>query len=129
MYARTQQQAEVALMPGYAVKVCTYPGCSALTRDGSGRCDRHPKKAWTRPDAPERMRGRHLQNARCRLFMQNPLCVECERAGRTRLATIRDHRIPLAEGGADDASNEQGLCVACHALKTAQEAQRGMHRK
>jgi 5-methylcytosine-specific restriction enzyme A len=33
-----------------------------------------------------------------------------------------DHRIPLSMGGADDASNWQPLCHACHLEKTKEEA-------
>ena len=32
-----------------------------------------------------------------------------------------DHRVALADGGADDASNMQPLCTPCHTLKTARE--------
>jgi 5-methylcytosine-specific restriction protein A len=35
-----------------------------------------------------------------------------------------DHRIPLAEGGTDDASNLQWLCVDCHRQKTEREKAR-----
>ncbi len=41
------------------------------------------------------------------LFKRQPLCEECERMGVATEATIRDHRIPLAEGGLDDETNEQ----------------------
>ena len=34
------------------------------------------------------------------------------------LATQRDHIKPLAEGGADDHTNEQGLCDECHEDKS-----------
>jgi 5-methylcytosine-specific restriction enzyme A len=30
-----------------------------------------------------------------------------------------DHVLPLFKGGADDDTNRQGLCAACHAVKTA----------
>jgi 5-methylcytosine-specific restriction protein A len=69
--------------------------------------------------------GRKLQTMRTRLFESNPLCVECERQGRVTLATQRDHIKPLAEGGADDDSNVQGLCTACHSIKSKQESIRG----
>lgn len=36
-----------------------------------------------------------------------------------------DHIINVAEGGSDDDSNLQSLCVPCHQLKTAAEAARG----
>lgn len=43
-------------------------------------------------------------------------------------ATQRDHVIPLAEGGLDDETNEQGLCDACHDAKSHNEAARGRRR-
>ena len=46
--------------------------------------------------------------------------------GRTTPATIRDHVVPLAEGGHDVDANVQALCVACHDVKTqAEQAARG----
>lgn len=36
-----------------------------------------------------------------------------------------DHIINVAEGGSDDESNLQSLCVPCHQAKTAAEAARG----
>lgn len=62
------------------------------------------------------------------LFASNPLCAECERLGRVTLATQRDHVIPLAEGGADDDSNTQGLCFDCHEGKSLAESLRGRRR-
>jgi 5-methylcytosine-specific restriction protein A len=41
------------------------------------------------------------------------------------LWTVRDHVIPLAEGGPDNAENAQGLCENCHDRKTEQDAKRG----
>ena len=52
----------------------------------------------------------------------------CEAQGRVTLATQRDHIIPLAEGGADDVSNSQGLCKTCHEIKSKAEAARGIRR-
>ena len=55
----------------------------------------------------------------------NPLChgpdSECEKAGRVRPWTERDHIVPLHLGGGDDAANVQGLCSECHAAKSAKE--------
>jgi 5-methylcytosine-specific restriction enzyme A len=59
------------------------------------------------------------------LFLRQPCCEPCEKLGRVRLATIRDHRIPLAEGGADDETNEQAICAPCHEEKSLAEALRG----
>ena len=58
-------------------------------------------------------------------YADNPLCVECVKRGRVTVATIRDHIIPLAEGGEDVPENTQPLCVQCHAAKTKAESARG----
>jgi 5-methylcytosine-specific restriction protein A len=65
---------------------------------------------------------------RASLFTRAPLCAECKRLGRVTLATQRDHIVPLEEGGADDESNEQGLCLECHDIKSKAERVRGQHR-
>jgi 5-methylcytosine-specific restriction protein A len=116
-------------MPIAAPRPCSHPGCGVLVRDGTGRCAKHPKPAWSKPaNATKRVTGRKLQALRADLFMRKPLCEECERHGRVTLVTQRDHRVPLAEGGADDASNEQALCKPCHEAKSLQEALRGRRR-
>lgn len=65
---------------------------------------------------------------RADLFKRKPLCEPCEADGRVTLATIRDHRLSLAEGGADDPSNEQSICGPCHDKKTKAETARGVRR-
>jgi 5-methylcytosine-specific restriction protein A len=112
-------------MPVAAPKPCTYARCGVLVRDGSSRCDAHKVQAWTRSHDKPRMTGRRLQQARRALFQRQPLCEPCLVRGHTTEATIRDHRIPLAEGGADDESNEQAICAPCHREKTLAEALRG----
>ena len=62
------------------------------------------------------------------LFEREPLCVLCLEAGVYRVATQRDHKVPLAEGGPDDETNEQGLCDPCHEAKSLAEALRGRRR-
>jgi 5-methylcytosine-specific restriction protein A len=75
-----------------------------------------------------RLRGRANQERRLRVFARNPLCVACQAQGRVTLATIADHALALAEGGADDETNLVGLCDACHRAKTQRESQRGQAR-
>ena len=70
----------------------------------------------------QRLRGRSNQQARRRLFASSPLCVACKAKGRVTVATERDHVVPLHQGGAESPSNEQALCHACHADKSAREA-------
>jgi 5-methylcytosine-specific restriction protein A len=98
--------------------------------DGSSRCGKHQREAWTKPPtATKRVTGRRLQTMRAALFSSKPLCIECERLGRVTLATQRDHIKPLAEGGTDDDSNVQGLCHACHEAKSLAESHRGRARR
>ena len=75
-----------------------------------------------------RVTGRKLQHLRQRLFDKHPLCVLCLAKGRTAVATIRDHVVPLAEGGPDTEENTQAICVECHEVKTAEESKRGVSR-
>jgi 5-methylcytosine-specific restriction enzyme A len=110
-------------MPQAAPRPCTHPGCGKLVHDGSGRCERHPRPAWAKKvNAPKRITGRRLQALRAELFARNPLCAECERQGRVRLATQRDHVISLGEEGTEDDDNVQGLCADCHAEKSLAES-------
>jgi 5-methylcytosine-specific restriction protein A len=69
----------------------------------------------------ERIRGRKLQEIRALHFKANPLCVECYKLDRVRLATQLDHIKALTNGGTDTADNRQGLCAQCHAAKTARD--------
>jgi 5-methylcytosine-specific restriction protein A len=66
---------------------------------------------------------------RARLFQEHPLCVLCLPKGLVRASSIRDHVIPLAEGGLDDETNEQAICADCNAVKTAAESARGVARR
>ena len=81
--------------------------------------------AW-RSDRPKRQRLGQSKNERFKrehLFL-HPLCAECERQGRVRLAVELDHIVPLHQNGPDwdvDPSNAQGLCVPCHREKTVRE--------
>lgn len=68
-----------------------------------------------------RLRGRAWLATRARVLRLRPLCIECQRVGRVREAVEVDHRLRLADGGTNDDSNLQGLCLDCHKAKTAAE--------
>jgi 5-methylcytosine-specific restriction protein A len=97
---------------------------------GHSGCTQHTRKPWTRAAPTPRIRGRRLQRMRKQLLDAHPLCVECLAQTPTRftVAVIRDHTVPLAEGGRDDASNQQPLCQECSDRKTETEKQRGLTR-
>jgi 5-methylcytosine-specific restriction protein A len=74
----------------------------------------------------DRLRGRALQAERFKLFARAPWCVRCEAEGRQTRATIRAHRKPIEEGGTEDESNIDPLCLDCYDAKKAEELQRGV---
>ncbi len=111
------------------MRPCLHRGCPVLVRPPATRCDDHApatQHGW-RQDTT-RIRGRRNQQLRRHLFAEEPLCRLCLEAGRTAAATIRDHIIPLAEGGTEEPANIQPLCRPCSDAKTQQEAQRGRRR-
>jgi 5-methylcytosine-specific restriction enzyme A len=110
-------------MPLAPPRPCAQPRCPHLQP-----CPVHPKAAWRTTGAPPpaRIRGRKLQRLRAELFTKQPLCVVCLSTGRITIATIRDHVVPLTEGGPDDRTNEQPICADCHRAKTEVEAKRGI---
>lgn len=50
------------------------------------------------------------------------LCQLCRAQGVVRIGYIVDHRIPLADGGSDEAHNKWCLCAPYHDAKSAREA-------
>lgn len=100
-----------------------------MVRDGTGRCPKHPAKVWAKkPTAAKRVTGRRLQQLRKELFEREPLCRPCYQAGRVTEGTMRDHIVPLEEGGTDTVDNTQSICEACHDLKSKAERARGVQR-
>jgi 5-methylcytosine-specific restriction protein A len=78
-------------------------------------------KAWQRTKPDNRLRGRKAVARRRAWLEAHPLCVHCEAKGRTSIALVVDHIIPLAKQGPDDESNLQSLCATCHDIKTAKD--------
>lgn len=104
---------------------CQGARCHRLTRERY--CTACAPRAWTQTHATPtpRVRGRRLQALRAALFATEPICRACRAQGRATPAVIRDHVIPLAEGGTDDDANVQPLCQRCSDSKTQQESARG----
>lgn len=55
-----------------------------------------------------------------RLARTKGLCEHCLKVGKTRLATIVNHIIPLAHGGQDVDENTENLCKSCDDIVTAE---------
>jgi 5-methylcytosine-specific restriction protein A len=82
------------------------------------------RKPWAHPGRESRHRrgyGREHVRLRAILLRQEPLCRLCQQKNPPRVtaATIADHVVPIAKGGAiHDLSNMQPVCAACHDEKT-----------
>ena len=73
--------------------------------------------------------GRAHDLMRERVLREEPLCRACNAAGLVTVTAIADHIVPKAEGGGDERSNYQGLCIPCHKAKTAGEAAQARARR
>lgn len=106
----TETREDSQCMPQALARSCRMYGCP----NPAGACPQHDRHAWGRSTpAPQRIRGRRLQTLRKRQFDKQPICQICLPKGFITLAVIRDHVIPLAEGGTDTDDNTQSLCQSC----------------
>jgi 5-methylcytosine-specific restriction protein A len=80
-----------------------------------------------------RIRGRRAVVLRQRRIRAEPLCRDCRDQGRTALATVPDHIIPLAQGGVEDglvvSPNIRCLCAPCHDKRTREQFDQRAPRK
>lgn len=81
-------------------------------------------KTLRQGNSGQRLTGKRLQQRRQRMFAEQPLCVDCMKAGRVTAAEELDHEVALWEGGADTEENSTPRCFACHKRKTALETRR-----
>ena len=80
------------------------------------------RKAWQRSGPDTRLRGRAGQAQRQRrLARTHGLCEACNAEGLVTLATVVNHKVPLARGGADTDENTENLCDRHDAIVTAQQ--------
>lgn len=56
---------------------------------------------------------------RQRVLLRDPICKRCH----TQPSTRADHIVPRSQGGSDEMSNLQGLCVVCHNRKSGSESE------
>jgi 5-methylcytosine-specific restriction protein A len=119
------------VMPYKPKKPCAYRGCGKLT--DTRYCDAHlaqyKKIKWkntdrNRPNSTQRgYTSTRYRKARQGFLAKHPLCVECEKDGRTTGATVLDHVKPH-RGNYElfwDSSNWQSLCIPCHNRKSQTE--------
>ena len=115
-------------MPTRAPSACRRPGCPGLVRNGvCSRCGPVRKQAAAEHDerrgtATARGYDARWQRLREMHLSGEPLCRRCTAQGRTTLAVLVDHIVPIRDGGdALDDDNLQSLCRRCHDAKTAED--------
>lgn len=113
-------------------KVCKFPGCKTSVPRGSVYCDQHREagasEEYRQDQRHDCREWQHLYNttrwkrrreAQLKAF---PLCADCTRAGRIRLAAVADHITPHRGDEELFYNGElQSLCVPCHSIKTNEE--------
>jgi len=89
----------------------------------SGQRPRDP-----RPSAAARGYNAAWRLLRHRHLSANPMCTECVRQGRPRLAVLADHTKPISSGGpALDPLNLRSLCREHHDIITANYRRTGIN--
>ena len=117
------------MMPSEPSKYCNKSGCGNRVYWPETYCAEHKPKA----DAEHKERRRRkiknpLYGSRwadaSRVYrINNPWCAVCASKGIYELATLVDHIVPHRGKRALfwDVDNWQGLCTACHAVKSGAE--------
>lgn len=78
------------------------------------------RKPWQRTGPDNRVRGSAGQKMRARRMARtHGLCEMCDAEGLTTLATVVNHKVPLARGGLDVDENTENLCARHDAIVTA----------
>lgn len=112
-----------------AARVCSVPGCPALTT--GGRCEQHRKQAdQARGTAAQRgYRSAGHAAFRAAVLRKNPVCLLCQLAA----STVADH-YPLSRRelvaqhlDPNDPQHGRGLCKTCHDTETAKHQPGGWH--
>lgn len=110
-------------MPYKARHQCGYTGCPALVEAGTRYCPGHRKIYNQRGNAAHYdRRWRKISKLH---LSKNPLCAECQRAGRLTPATETHHIIPVSAGGSDAEENLMALCKPCHSRISMEEIRNG----
>ena len=116
---------EEVIMPYSPSRPCRHPGCPNVTKDRNGYCEKHTKDVkekwnqqyhhWYMGKAWRKLRAWHLN--------EHPLCIMCEREGRTAAGVEVDHIIPHKGdwGLFTDPDNLQTLCLHHARQKTARD--------
>lgn len=77
---------------------------------------------WGNKTAAQRDYGKGWKKTRRRVIQRDRgWCQHCLKAGRYTKGNQCDHIKPRAEGGGDEMSNLQLLCIPCHNIKSLRD--------
>lgn len=114
-------------MPMAPRRACVRSGCNQLQPCSVHVRHKAPGQSFAERRASEPWRAlyetQRWRKARKAYLAAHPLCVACEKAGRTTLATTVDHVVPHRgdERLMWDSGNWSAMCARCHSRKTASE--------
>lgn len=78
---------------------------------------------WHKANDHRTLTGRPWRRLRLQILERDGYrCQPCKRRGYVTEATEVDHVIALAQGGTDELSNLQAICVPCHEVKSVRDA-------
>ena len=114
-------------MPEAPLRPCPHVGCKEVTR--GGRCDKHKQQRRADEGSKERLADQRFYNGtrwhklKELKLGRDPLCEECKRQGRPKLAQHVHHLIPRKRMPELSyvLSNLESLCRSCHGKETARE--------
>lgn len=100
--------------------ICPFPSCPLP--GGECRDPDHRAGGWDprRGTRHERGYGKEWTRSRRRILRRDRICQICLLVPATEV----DHVVPKSQGGGDEDENLRGVCRACHATKTNDEARR-----
>ena len=105
--------------------ICTK--CSKIATKGN-RCDKHyVAHGWSHTkNRHQRGYGNDWDKLRAKILKRdNHLCQTCLLNGIYKEAKQVDHIVNKAQGGTNDPSNLQSICISCHKNKTQEESKQG----
>ncbi|MFZ1935978.1 MAG: HNH endonuclease signature motif containing protein [Thermoguttaceae bacterium] len=103
-------------MPTAPARLCRKPGCPGFVRDGRCTVCGGGHRQDFRPSAAARGYDHRWSDFAASYKRRHPLCAVCEAEGRTTLADLPHHIIPIQEGG-EIYPDDDGLlpvCYSCH---------------
>ena len=121
MKGRETAVGETQEVPPYGMGVPRETGCPSIPC--RCRLDSMPKPT-NRPSAARRGYSERWRKARATYLRSHPLCVPCERAGRTTVASCVHHKIPHRGDPVKfwDQANWEVRCRTCHTDAIGPEA-------